>query len=254
MAASFDLSGKTALVTGSRRGIGQAIAHALAKAGADIVGISANQEEHGSEVEQMVQSAGRRFTGRAQDLSDRTETYELVDWLRDSNLSIDILVNNAGAIRRSPADQHADEDWDYVLELNLSAPFLLARELGKTMVERGSGKIIFISSILGFQGGVTVPSYTSTKTALLGLTRALANEWAESGVNVNAIAPGYMSTDITQRLRDDQDRYAGILSRIPAARWGTPEDLGGAAVFLSSDASAYVHGTVLPVDGGWLGR
>jgi 2-deoxy-D-gluconate 3-dehydrogenase len=167
---------------------------------------------------------------------------------------VDILVNNAGMISRHPAAEHGDEQWDRVLEVNLSSPFILARELGKQMVERQSGKIIFTASLLSFQGGITVPSYTASKSAIAGLTRALANEWANQGVNVNAIAPGYMETDNTEALRHDPVRSRAILERIPAGRWGTAKDIAGAAVFLASASADYIHGTVLTVDGGWMGR
>lgn len=254
MGTSFDLTGRTALVTGATRGIGQAIATALARHGADIVGVSASQEAEGSEVGSLVEARGRRFVGRSCDLSRREDTHDLIAWLADRDLRVDILVNNAGTSNVAPAVDQADEDWDRVLEVNLSAPFVLARELAKPMIEARRGKIIFTSSILGFRGGNMVAGYTSTKTALVGLTKALANEWARFGVNVNAIAPGYIATDITKPIQDDPDRNAAVLERIPAGRWGTPEDIAGAAVFLASDAAEYVHGTVLAVDGGWLGR
>lgn len=254
MRTSFDLTGRTALVTGAKRGIGKAIAVALARHGADIVGVSASQEAEGSEVGRLVVAEGRRFVGRACDLSSREDTHDLIRWMSDEHLTFDILVNNAGTSNVAPAVDHTDEDWDRVLEVNLSAPFVLARELGKSMIEARRGKIIFTSSILGFRGGVTVPAYTATKTALVGLTKALSNEWAPFGVNVNAIAPGYVATDITQPIQDDPDRYEAVLERIPAGRWGTPEDIAGAAVFLASDAADYVHGSVVVVDGGWLGR
>ena len=254
MSTSFDLTGKTALVTGAKRGIGRAIAVALAHHGADIIGVSASQEAEGSEVGRLVEAEGRSFTGRACDFSSRKGTHDLIDWLAGQNRRVDILVNNAGTSTVAPALDQTDEDWDRVLEVNLSAPFILARELAKPMIEAGRGKVIFTSSILGFRGGTDVAGYTSTKTALVGLTKALANEWARFGVNVNAIAPGYVATDITRPIQDDPDRYAAVLHRIPAGRWGTPEDIAGAAVFLASDAANYVHGTVLAVDGGWLGR
>lgn len=254
MSTSFDLSGKTALVTGAKRGIGRAIAGALARHGADIIGVSASQEAEGSGVGRLVEAEGRAFTGRACDLSSREDTFDLIRWLADQELRVDILVNNAGTSNVAPAVDQSDEEWDRVLEVNLNAPFILARELAKPMIDAGRGKIIFTSSILGFRGGNQVAGYTASKTALVGLTKALANEWAPLGVNVNAIAPGYVATDITQPIQDDPDRYAAVLDRIPAGRWGTPEDIAGAAVFLASDAADYIHGTVLAVDGGWLGR
>ncbi len=231
-----------------------AIAHGLARAGADIVAVSANQQAEGSEIQELVEHSGRSFVGRACDFSDRTQTYELVEWLVSQGLEVDILVNNAGTIRRAPAAEHSDDDWDAVLEINLTAPFVLTREIGKTMLDRGHGKVIFVSSILGFQGGVTVPVYASTKSALIGLTKALANEWAGRGVNVNAIAPGYVRTDNTQVLQDDVARSDAIRDRIPAGDWGAPDDIAGTAVFLASPASDYVHGSVVTVDGGWMGR
>jgi len=251
---SFDLSGQTALVTGASRGLGRAIAHGLARAGADIIAVSAHQRSHGSEIQELVESAGRRFTGRACDFSDRAQTYALIEWLAGEGHRVDILVNNAGTIRRAPAEEHSDDDWDAVLEINLTAPFVLTRELGTPMLERRQGKVIFIASILGFQGGVTVPGYASTKSAVIGLTKALANEWAGRGVNVNAIAPGYMETDNTQALRDDPARAEAIVDRIPAGTWGSPDHVAGAAVYLASAAADYVHGSVLTVDGGWLAR
>ncbi|MEH0930146.1 2-dehydro-3-deoxy-D-gluconate 5-dehydrogenase KduD [Micromonospora sp. CPCC 205558] len=253
MTALFDLSGRTAVVTGARRGIGLAMAEALALAGADIVGVSAQLEAEGSEVERRVRAAGRRFTALRADLGDRAAVHRLA---RDIIAlgPIDILVNNGGTIARTPAAEHPDEMWDHVIEVNLSSQFILSREIGRTMVERGRGKVIFTASLLSFQGGITVPGYAASKSGVAGLTKALANEWAAHGVNVNAIAPGYIATDNTQALRDDPDRNQAILGRIPAGRWGRADDLGGATVFLASTASDYVNGVVLPVDGGWLGR
>lgn len=254
MHPDFDLSGTTALVTGATRGLGQAIAHGLARAGADIVGASASQASAGSDTQRLVESTGRSFTGLGCDFSDRSDTYRLIDELRRIDRPIDIVINNAGTIRRAPAARHGDDDWDRVLEVNLTAPFILTRELAGPMLARGRGKIVFIASVLGFQGGITVPGYTATKSALIGLTKALANEWAGRGVNVNAIAPGYMRTDNTQALQDDADRSASIRDRIPAGDWGEPDDLAGAAVYLASPAADYVHGSVITVDGGWMGR
>ncbi|MBG6103270.1 MULTISPECIES: 2-dehydro-3-deoxy-D-gluconate 5-dehydrogenase KduD [Micromonospora] len=253
MTALFDLSGRTAVVTGARRGIGLAMAEALALAGADIVGVSAQLEAEGSEVERRVRATGRRFTALRADLGDRAAVHRLA---RDITAlgPVDILVNNGGTIARTPAAEHPDEMWDHVIEVNLSSQFILSREIGRTMVERGRGKIIFTASLLSFQGGITVPGYAASKSGVAGLTKALANEWAAHGVNVNAIAPGYIATDNTQALRDDPDRNQAILGRIPAGRWGRADDLGGATVFLASTASDYVNGIVLPVDGGWLGR
>jgi 2-deoxy-D-gluconate 3-dehydrogenase len=249
----FDLTGKLAVVTGARRGIGFAMATALAAAGADVVGVSA-QLEDGSEVEQAVRGLGRSFEGLRVDLSDRAATTQLAADLAGRDRGVDVLVNNAGTIRRAPAAEHGDADFDHVLEVNLAAPFVLARGVGAAMLARGSGKVVFTASLLSFQGGINVPGYTAAKSAVAGLTRALANEWAGRGVNVNAIAPGYVATDNTQALREDAARSSAILERIPAGRWGTADDLAGATVFLASRASDYVHGVVLPVDGGWLGR
>jgi len=249
----FDLSGRSALVTGCRRGIGKAAAVALASAGADVVGVSASLEP-GSDVAAEVEATGRSFHAYICDFADRGALYELVAAVRRDVGAVDILVNNAGTIARAPAADHPDEMWDRVLEVNLSSQFVLSRELGKDMLARGRGKIVFVASMLSFQGGVTVPGYTASKSAVAGLTKALANEWAGAGVNVNAVAPGYVATDNTQALQDDPVRREQITTRIPAGRWAEPEDIAGAIVFLSSPAADYVHGVVLPVDGCWLGR
>lgn len=250
----FDLRGKTALVTGARRGLGAGIALGLAKAGADIIAVSASQESHGSEIQALVEATGRSFVGHTCDFADRAQTRAFVDRMSVEDRTVDILVNNAGTVRRSQAVDHQDDDWDHVIEVNLNAPFILTRELARPMLERGEGKVVFIASLLSFQGGLTVPSYAATKSAIAGLTRALANEWAGLGVNVNAVAPGYMATDITTALRDDPDRSRAISERIPAQRWGVAEDLAGPVVFLASRAADYVHGTTLTVDGGWMAR
>jgi 2-dehydro-3-deoxy-D-gluconate 5-dehydrogenase len=250
--AMFDLTGTTAIVTGARRGIGLAMATALAHAGADIIGVSAGLEQSGSEVEEQVRDAGRSFTGYRVDFADRAAVAKLAADLAD--VKIDILVNNAGTIARTPAAEHSDEMWDRVLAVDLSSQFVLTREIGRRMVDRGHGKIIFTASLLSFQGGINVPGYTAAKSGIAGLTRAFANEWAAKGVNVNAIVPGYIATDNTQALQDDPERSKAILERIPAGRWGTPGDFAGVAVFLASHASDYVHGALVPIDGGWLGR
>lgn len=249
----FELEGKTALVTGCSRGIGLAMAEALAEAGADIIGVSASLQPGSSEVQSRIERIGRRFEGHACDFSDREALHEFIRKVRSGN-AIDILVNDAGTTARSPAAEHSDEDWDRVIQVNLNAQFILSREIGTDMLDRGYGKIIFIASMLTFQGGITVPSYAASKGGIGQLTKALANEWAAKGVNVNAIAPGYISTDLTAALVENPERNQAILDRIPANRWGTGDDLKGAVVFLASHASDYVHGTIIPVDGGWLGR
>jgi 2-deoxy-D-gluconate 3-dehydrogenase len=251
---SFDLTGKVALVTGCRRGIGLAMTEALAAAGADIVGTSLNIDSAGSEAQTRVEGHGRTFTAFRADLGSEDGAAQLAASVLRDGLEVDILVNNAGTIRRAPAAEHSDADWDLVLQVNLTSQFVLVRAVGNVMAARRQGKIIFTASLLSYQGGITVPGYTASKHAIAGLTKALANEWAPHGVNVNAIAPGYIATDNTQALRDDPARSAAILDRIPAGRWGSADDLAGATVFLASDAAAYVHGTTLPVDGGWLGR
>ena len=250
----FDLTGRLAVVTGARRGIGLAMADALAAAGADIIGVSAQLEKSGSELEQRVHSHGRVFTAMRADFADRAAVRDLAAALTAGPRPIDILVNNAGTIARAPAAEHPDELWDHVLAVDLSSQFVLTREVGRSMLARGSGKVIFTASLLSFQGGINVPGYAAAKSGIAGLTRALSNEWAPHGVTVNAIAPGYIATDNTQALQDDAARSRSILERIPAGRWGLASDLGGAAVFLASSASDYVSGVVLPVDGGWLGR
>ncbi len=250
----FRLDGRTALVTGCRRGIGRAAAAALAEAGADIIGVSASLEPQGSRVQAEVESLGRRFFPYRCDLSDRDALRDLLDRLRRETPPVDILINNAGTTRRAPAVEMTDEDWDHVIEVDLNAQFFLARAVGRGMLDRGRGKIVFIASLMTFQGGILIAPYAAAKGAVGQLTKALANEWAARGVNVNAIAPGYVATDLTAPLREDPQRNRGILERIPAGRWGTPEDLKGAVVYLSSAASDYVHGTILCVDGGWLAR
>ncbi|MEQ8688193.1 MAG: SDR family oxidoreductase [Imperialibacter sp.] len=251
---SFNLKGKTALVTGCKRGIGRAMAEGLAEAGADIIGVSASLELTGSEVEKSVQALGRSFTAYQCDFSDRPSLYAFLDKVKANHSVIDILVNNAGTILRKPAAEHPDEYWDEVMEVNLNAQFILSREIGKTMISRGSGKIIFTASLLTFQGGITVPGYAASKGAIGQLTMALSNEWASKGINVNAIAPGYIATDNTQALQDDADRSQSILARIPQNRWGNPADFKGPVVFLASEASSYMNGAVVVVDGGWMGR
>jgi 2-dehydro-3-deoxy-D-gluconate 5-dehydrogenase len=251
---AFDLTGKTALVTGCNKGIGKAMAIGLAEAGANIVGVSASLPLLGSEIAREVEALGRTFTAFQANLSERSGIYQFLAALHEWGGVIDILVNNAGTIMRAPAAEHSDAYWDQVLSLNLDAPFILAREIGKGMLERGQGSIIFTCSLLSFQGGINVPGYAASKGALSSLVKALANEWAGKGVQVNGIAPGYIATDNTEALRNDPDRSASILSRIPANRWGRPDDFKGPVVFLSSPASAYVHGTILVVDGGWMGR
>jgi 2-dehydro-3-deoxy-D-gluconate 5-dehydrogenase len=252
-AEPFDLTGKTALVTGARRGIGRAAAIGLARAGAHIVGVSASLDAD-DEVAAEIAALGRTFRPYRCDLADRQAVHALAGRVASETPDLDILVLNAGTIERRAAVEHGDELWDRVLEVNLSAQFVLAREVGRGMVERGSGKIVFVASMLSFQGGVTVPSYAASKGGIAQLTKALANEWAPHGVNVNAVAPGYIATDNTKALRNEETRARQILDRIPARRWGEPEDVAGAFVFLASRASDYVHGIVLPVDGGWLAR
>lgn len=250
----FDLSGKVALVTGCNKGIGRGMALGLAEAGADIIGVAGSLELSGSTIEQEVQALGRNFKAYQADLSNREKVYEFIQKVKDENPKVDILLNNAGIIKRNPAAEHSDEYWDSVLNINLDTPFILAREFGKDMIAQGSGKIIFTCSLLSFQGGINVPGYAASKGALASLVKALANEWASKGINVNGIAPGYIATDNTEALRNDPERSTAILSRIPANRWGEPQDFKGPVVFLASEASSYVHGTILTVDGGWMGR
>lgn len=250
----FSLKGKTALVTGCKRGIGKGMAIALAEAGANIIGVSASLEKQHSDVSKEIESRGKEFTAYQCDFSDRKAVYEFIKQVKTKHSKIDILINNAGTIMRALAVEHSDEYWDTVIEVNQTAQFILTREFGKEMVKRGSGKIIFTASLLTFQGGITVPSYAASKGAIGQMTMAFANEWAGKGVNVNAIAPGYIATDNTEALQKNPERNKSILERIPAGRWGTPEDFAGPTVFLASDAAAYMNGAVVLVDGGWMGR
>jgi 2-deoxy-D-gluconate 3-dehydrogenase len=252
--SGFDLSGRLAVVTGAKRGIGFAIAEALAAAGADILGVSATLDPDGSAIGDRVRSLGRSFEGHRVDFADRAQVSAFAAELAARDRHTDILVNNAGTIRRAPAAEHPLEWFDEVLEVDLTSGFVLSQALGGRMLEAGGGRIVFTASLLSFQGGINVPGYAAAKSGVAGLVRALSNEWAGRGVTVNGIAPGYIATDNTQALQDDPDRSRSILERIPAGRWGTPEDIGGAAVFLASDAARYVSGAILPVDGGWLGR
>jgi 2-deoxy-D-gluconate 3-dehydrogenase len=251
MSALFDLSGRLAVVTGARRGIGRAMAEALAASGADIIGVSANPRPD-DEIAATIRGLGRSFEAHAVDFADRDAVLALGATL--AARAPDILINNAGTIERAPAAEHPMAWWDRVIEVDLSSQFALTQLVAAPMLDRGSGKIVFTASLLSFQGGINVPGYTAAKSGIAGLTRALANEWTGRGVNVNAIAPGYIATDNTAALRADPDRSRSILERIPAGRWGNSDDIAGAAVFLSSPASDYVSGTILAVDGGWLGR
>ena len=248
----FRLDNKTALVTGSNQGIGKAYAIALAEAGADIIGLL--HSNNFSETEKEVKDRGRMFKSYPCDFSDRESLYDFIRSVKSDYPKIDILVNNAGTIMRKPVSEHPDEYWDKVIEVNLSAQFILTREIGKEMALRGYGKIVFIASLLSFQGGIFVPGYAASKGGVKQLAMAFANEWAARGVTVNAIAPGYISTENTKALREDPVRSRSILDRIPAGRWGEPEDLMGTVVFLCSDASSYMNGSVVTVDGGWMGR
>jgi 2-deoxy-D-gluconate 3-dehydrogenase len=247
----FSLAGRVAMVTGCNKGLGQGLAIALAEAGADIVGVTRRDAD---ETRRRIEALGRRYIGVEAELG-RDAPSEIVDQALGLAGRIDILVNNAGTIRRAPALEFSEADWDAVMDVNLKAAFFLAQAVARHLVaRRAPGRIVNVASVLSFQGGIRVPSYTASKSGLLGLTRLLANEWAAHGITVNAIAPGYMATDNTQALRENPDRSAEILARIPARRWGTPEDLAGAAIFLCSDAAAYVNGHALAVDGGWLAR
>ncbi|MBB6672517.1 2-dehydro-3-deoxy-D-gluconate 5-dehydrogenase KduD [Cohnella nanjingensis] len=248
----FDLTGRAAIVTGAGRGLGQAIAIGLAEAGADVLLVT--NSTPAEETKRRVEAAGRRAVTVQADVGDRDRLAGIADAALAAFGKIDVLVNNAGIIRRTPAAEHAYADWQDVLDVNLNAVFLLSQLVGKTMIAQGSGKIINVASMLSFQGGINVPGYTASKHAVAGLTKALANEWASKGVQVNAIAPGYMSTDNTEALRQDPVRSRQILERIPAGRWGSDQDMAGPAIFLASRASDYMNGHVLFVDGGWMVR
>jgi 2-deoxy-D-gluconate 3-dehydrogenase len=251
---AFSLDGKVALITGASRGLGAAMAAAMSAAGASVA-LHSNEKPATETAERICKESGRRTELFTADLEDRAAADRLVAATIAAFGQIDILVNNAGIIRRKPAAQHSDDDWDAVIEVNLSNAFRMCRAMGKHLIDGGRpGKIINVASLLSFQGGINVPGYAAAKGGIVQLTKALANEWASHGINVNAIAPGYMQTDNTTALREDPQRSKQITERIPAGRWGTPEDLGGAAVFLASKASDYVHGHVLVVDGGWMGR
>jgi 2-dehydro-3-deoxy-D-gluconate 5-dehydrogenase len=252
MSDSFRLDGKVALVTGASAGIGAGIAEALAEAGANVACHGNSRPADATAA--LVEAQGRQAAAISGDLADRATPARLIGQVLERFGRIDILINNAGIIRRNPAVEHSEQDWDDVLAINLTSVFALSKLAGKHLLEQGSGKIVNIASLLSFQGGVNVPGYAAAKGGVAQLTRALANEWAGRGVNVNAIAPGYIETDNTLALRQNPERFRQIGERIPAGRWGTPKDLGGAAVFLCSAASSYVHGHLLTVDGGWMGR
>jgi 2-dehydro-3-deoxy-D-gluconate 5-dehydrogenase len=252
MSHAFDLTGKTAVVTGANTGLGQAIAVALAAAGAAIVGVGRSDMD---ETARLCSNAGASFRPICADLATLEPIERIVSESLEGAARIDILVNNAGIIRRADAIDFTEADWDAVMNVNLKSAFFLSQAIARRMLSDGEGgRIVNIASLLSFQGGIRIPSYTASKSGLAGLTRLLACEWAGRGINVNAIAPGYFVTNNTEALRGDERRSAEILARIPAGRWGDPGDIGGAAVFLASDAARYVHGVVLPVDGGWLAR
>ncbi|MCF6408423.1 2-dehydro-3-deoxy-D-gluconate 5-dehydrogenase KduD [Pseudalkalibacillus salsuginis] len=249
MKSLFSLEGKTALVTGASRGLGQGMALGLAEAGAEVIGVGTRNLD---ETKSKVEEAGGKFHQILKDLSAKVAAAELAAEAIKINGHVDVLVNNAGIIRRSDLEDFSDEDWFKVIDINQHAVFQLSREIGKHMLENGGGKIINIASMLSFQGGLKVPAYTASKHAIAGLTKSFANEWSGKGINVNAIAPGYMATDNTAPIREDKARNAYITSRIPQGRWGTPEDLKGAVIYLASSASDYVNGHILCVDGGWM--
>ena len=247
------LTGKIAVVTGANRGIGHAIALALAEAGADIVGTSRQMSDDES-IAKEVRALGQKFFPFACDMKNRAESTALAKKVLTEVGQVDILVNNAGMIRRENIADYTLADWDEVVEVNLTAPFILTQDFGKPMLERGAGKVIFISSLLSYQGGIRVPAYTASKSGIAGLVKAFANEWAGKGVNVNAVAPGYIVTDNTEALRADPIRYEAITGRIPAGRWGEGSDIAGSVVFLASENADYLHGSTITVDGGWMGR
>lgn len=249
----FRLNGKVAIVTGASRGLGQAMAIGLAEAGAEVVALSTSLKNLKQTTESIAR-LGRRVLPLKCDVTDFAQIQQVIEKTVEEFGTIDILVNNAGIIRRTPAEHYSDEDWDMVLHTNLKAVFQFSREVGKIMIACRKGKIINIASLLSFSGGITVPAYTASKGGVAQLTKALANEWAKYNIQVNAIAPGYYETDNTKKLREDKERYAEITARIPIGRWGKPEDLKGAVVFLASEASDYVNGHILVVDGGWMAR
>ena len=251
MSNPFDLTGKVALVTGGNVGLGQGIALALAEAGADIVSVALSDSD---DTVAQVKAMGRRAHAVSADLTSIEPVERVLAEALEAMGRVDILVNNAGLIRRADAVDFSEKDWDDVMNVNIKSAFFMSQAAGRHFIAQGSGKIINIASMLSFQGGIRVPSYTASKSGIAGITRLLANEWGAKGININAIAPGYMATDNTAQLRADEDRNKAILDRIPAGRWGEPSDLGGTAVFLSSRASDYVNGAVIPVDGGWLAR
>ncbi|MET0338066.1 MAG: 2-dehydro-3-deoxy-D-gluconate 5-dehydrogenase KduD [Caulobacter sp.] len=251
MSKLFSLEGKTALVTGANTGIGQAIAIALAEAGADVA-VAGRSEP--TETQKAIEATGRKFLSIKADFGSTEPVQRVVDETVAAFGKLDILVNNAGIIRRADSIEFSEADWDAVMDTNLKVVFFLTQAVARQMLKQGGGKVINIASLLSYQGGIRVPSYTASKSGLAGLTKILANEWAAKGINVNAIAPGYVETNNTEALRADVERNASILARIPAGRWSQASDLGGAAVFLAAAASDYVHGVTLPVDGGWLAR
>jgi 2-dehydro-3-deoxy-D-gluconate 5-dehydrogenase len=248
----FNLTGKVAIVTGARTGLGQGMATGLAEAGADIVGVDLNGLEG---TKSIVEGNGKKFLGIEANLSDTRVIEDIINKTIAAFGRIDILINNAGIIRRADAIEFSEKDWDDVISVNLKTVFFLSQAVAKQYIKQGTGgKIINIASMLSFQGGIRVPSYTASKSGVMGITRLMANEWAKHNINVNAIAPGYMATDNTIQLREDPERNKDILARIPAGRWGLPDDLKGVAVFLASEASHYIHGYTMAVDGGWLAR
>ncbi|MBW1767000.1 MAG: SDR family oxidoreductase [Deltaproteobacteria bacterium] len=245
----FQIDGQVAVVTGGTKGIGKAIAQALAEAGADIAVVSRTPD---ADIEKTVLALRRRYMHHAADLTRREQTREVIPAIVEKMGDVNILVNNAGIIRRSSAADYSEADWDATIEIDLTASFLLSQAAGRVMLKKGRGKIINIASILSFQGGLNVVAYASSKHGIMGLIKALANDWAGKGVNVNGIAPGFFATELTEPIQKDPERSKSITGRTPAGRWGNPEDIAGAALFLASPASDFLHGVTLPLDGGWM--